>query len=49
MKDELVPPEHTTELMAHATNARFTSLYECPDGDHNYTWDADTKGYIKAL
>ena len=49
MKDEIVPADHSKRLYEAATKAKFKTLYECPDGDHNQTWRIGGEKYIDAF
>ena len=49
MVDEIVPIDHTERLHRAATKAKFKHLYQCPTGDHNFTWKHGGDEYILAF
>lgn len=49
VKDEIVPSFHGVELHRSAINAKFSTLYECAEGDHNNTWRIGGEEYILAF
>jgi len=46
VKDEIVPSGHSTRLLEAAKKAQFKSIFEVPDGDHNYTWKIAGDSYV---